>query len=293
MAEAGLTANEIQALNTAWRSLISEMGVIFAPQFLAPAETTGWNGFALGFKYGFTSLNHEADYWKYGIEGAPQPLASTVSLEVRKGIWMPLPSFELGGGFTHLVDSHMFTVNVFAKFALHEGFHHWATPALAVRGYFQRVVGTTQVDFTNLSMDVALSKSFGIAGSFNMTPYAGYNLLWIIAKSEVIDFTPTNDALQQNEWNSPLGPGAYCSVDDCSATYVFMDQDAILRHRLFVGMRFNFTVSTELRLSFSTEYSATIKGLTDDEFSQGGMSFKLTDDAEMQHTWGFLFGIDY
>jgi hypothetical protein len=301
-----LPANEMEAkINSAWRSLMSEMGAILAPNFLSPAETSGWHGFVLGFKYGFTSLNDTADYWKYGVDGNPDPVASTISLEVRKGIWMPLPSFELGGGFTHLVDSHMFTVNIFAKFAIHEGFHHWPTPALAVRGYFQRLVGAHQVDFTNLSLDISLSKSFGIAGSFNLTPYAGYNIFWVIAKSEVIDSTPGTDALQCSDgrcdnagdpYGSPLPPGAYCNTTvegDCNAYYVLLDQDAILRHRLFFGIRFNFTVTSKLRLTLTTEYATTISGVSDDSYTINNVNFKLKDKAALQHTWSFLVGIDY
>jgi len=293
-------------MNSAWRSLMSQMGVIFAPQFLAPSETTGWNGFVFNFKYGLTTLDSKANYWKYGVDGSPQPVASTVSFEVRKGIWMPLPSFELGGGFTHLVDSHMFSVNLFAKFALHEGFLDWPTPALAVRGTFQRIVGTHQVDFTILSTDVSISKAFGIAGSFNLTPYVGYNIMWIIAKSGVIDGTPNHDALQCSdgrcnnstggEWDKPLGSGAYCNTSedpDCNAYYVFFDQKAILRHRVFFGLRLYFTVSSKLRMVFATEYSLTIKGLSNDSVTIGQTSFPLKDDAPMQHTWGISVGIDY
>lgn len=292
-------------LNTAWRSLMSQMGVLFAPQFLSPAETPGWHGFVLDLKYGLTSINDKADYWKSGVYGNPDPIASTLTLEIRKGIWLPLPSFELGGGFTHLVDSHMFSVNIFAKFAIHEGFHKWPTPAFAVRGYFQRILGTHQVDFTILSLDMSLSKSFGIAGTFNLTPYLGYNVLWIIAKSEVIDSTPNNDALQCSDgrctggtdpYSYPLGPGAFCNSSnqaDCNSYYVFFDQTAILRHRLFFGVRAYFTLTSNLRLALTTEYSMTIKGASDDSYSEGGMTFKLRDEADMQHTWGISVSFDY
>ncbi len=295
-----------QALrNSAWRSLMSQLGVALAPQFLAASETPGWSGFVLDVKYGLTSISDKADYWAHGVNGNPDPIINTVSLEVRKGFWMPLPSFELGGGFTHLIDSHMFTVNVFGKFALHEGFHGWPTPALAVRGYFQRLVGATQVDFTTLSVDVSISKSFGIVSSLNLTPYLGYNALWFIAKSAVIDATPYHDALQCSDgrcdsggdpWGQALPNGAYCnnSADsDCGAYYVFIDQKAILRHRIFFGLRLYFTVNQTLRLTFATEYSLTIRGLADDSVTISGHEVPLRDDAAMQHTWGVSVGLDY
>lgn len=299
-------------LNSNFRSLMSQMGILFAPQFLSPAETPGWHGFVLGFKYALTSLNDQADYWKYGVDGNPDPVASSISIEVRKGIWMPLPSFELGAGFTHLVDSHMFSVNIFAKMALHEGFHKWPTPAFAIRGYFQRILGVHQLDFTILSIDISTSKSFGIAGTFNLTPYLGYNVLWIIAKSEVIDTTPYRtadtpypDALQCSDgrcatspdpWSTPLGSGAYCNTSaepDCNNYYVFIDQTAILRHRIFFGVRFNFSLSANIKLALSTEYSMTVKGLSDDKVTISGVPFPLKDNADMQHTWAVSVGFDY
>jgi hypothetical protein len=226
-------------------------------------------------------------------------------LEVRKGIWLPLPSFELGAGFTHLIDSHMFSVNIFAKMALHEGFHKWPTPAFAVRGSFQRILGVHQLDFTILSIDISTSKSFGIAGTFNLTPYLGYNVLWIIAKSEVIDTTPARDALTCSDgrcgtspdpWSIPLGSGAYCNTSaepDCNGYYVFFDQNAILRHRLFFGVRFNFSLSSNIKLALSTEYSMTIKGVSNDNVTIDGYNFPLKDKADMQHTWGVSVAFDY
>ncbi len=293
------------ALNTAWRSLMSQIGVTLAPQFLAPSDTPGWSGFVFDFKYGLTSIADKSDYWVNGVNGNPNPIVNTITVELRKGFWMPLPSFELGGGFTHLVDSHMFTANAFAKFALHEGFHGWPTPALAVRGYFQRLLGATQVDFTTLSLDVSVSKSFGIVSSLNMTPYLGYNVLWFIAKSSVIDATPYEDALQCSDgrcdsggdpWGQALPNGAYCNTSvnsDCNNYYVFIDQKAILRHRIFFGLRLYFTLNQTLRLTFATEYSLTIKGLSDDSIMVSGHEVPLRDDAAMQHTWGISVGLDY
>ena len=43
----------------------------------------------------------------------------------RKGIWLPLPGFEIGAGATKIIDSNMYAVQAYAKLALHEGFHDW------------------------------------------------------------------------------------------------------------------------------------------------------------------------
>lgn len=286
--------------NSAYRSLMSQLGLVLAPQFHAPAETTGFNGFALSAKYAATTLDNKADYWTQGLNRSPDPVMSTLSLEARKGIWFPVPSFEFAAGFTHLVDSHLFVLNASAKFALHEGFLHWPTPAIGVRFTGQRVVGNDQVDMTLLGLDVSASKSFGLGGVINMTPYVGYNVLWIIADSQVIDTTPGTDSLQctvdpdcdssdpnsRPDMNIPIPPGQFCTDGDCYANYVFDDQDAILRHRIFLGVRMIY-----YRFVLTLEASWALPGSSKDTLALQGASIK--DSAKFQQTYSVSVGWDY
>lgn len=288
--------------NTGFRNLMSQLGMALAPQFHAPAETTGYNGFAFVAKYGATTIDDNSEYWKNGLIRAPDPVLSTLSMEIRKGIWFPVPSFEMGGGFTHLVSSRLFALNAFAKLALHEGFLHWATPALAVRFSGQRIVGTSQVDLTIIGVDVSLSKSFGVGGTFNFTPYVGYNALWIFADSQVIDTTPNIDSLQCSadvnsvggncNFNIPIPPGQFCTDSDCGSNYVFDDQDAILRHRIFLGLRIIY-----YRLSLTIEASWSLPGNSKDELMQfdgtNWVTEQLKDEAKFQQTYSVSLGWDY
>lgn len=283
-------ANNV-AKNAAYRSLMSQLGMVLAPQFHSPAETTGYSGFALSAKYAATTIDNKADYWVNGLNVAPDPVISTLSLEVRKGIWLPIPSFELAAGFTHLVDSHMFILNASAKFALHEGFLHWPTPAIAVRFTGQRLTGSDQVDLTILGLDVSASKSFGVGGVLNMTPYLGYNVLWIIADSQVIDTRPTEDGLQCSvdgtcSHTTPIPPGQLCTSTDCSENYVFDDQDAILRHRLFVGLRMIF-----YRLVLTLEAGWALQGNSKDTLAFAGVNIR--DRSKLQQTYSVSLGWDY
>ncbi|MDY0002320.1 MAG: hypothetical protein RBU30_13575, partial [Polyangia bacterium] len=280
-----------QARNNAFRSLMSQLGMALAPQFHAPAETTGYGGFAFSAKYAATTIDNKADYWVNGLNVAPDPILNTLSLEVRKGIWLPIPSFELGAGFTHLVDSHMFVLNVFAKLALHEGFLHWPTPAIAARFSGQRVVGTDQVDLTVLSFDLSISKSFGVGGVINFTPYLGYNVLWVIADSQVIDTTPGTDSLQCSVDPScshtiPIPPGQFCTDADCGRNYVFDDQDAILRHRVFLGLRM-----IVYRFVLTMEAAWALQGNSADSLAFSGLTIK--DRAKLQQTYSVSIGWDY
>ncbi len=281
--------------NRSFRSLMSQLGMTLAPQFHSPAETTGYNGFAFLAKYGATTIDDKAEYWTHGLNRAPDPAMHTLSMDIRKGIWFPVPSFELGAGFTHLVGSSLFSLNASAKLSLHEGFLHWATPALAVRFVGQRVVGTSQVDLTIIGMDISVSKSFGVGGTFNFTPYLGYNLMWIWADSQVIDTTPEVDSLQCSadpagcSFTTPIRPGQFCTYgQDCNNNYVFDDQDAILRHRIFLGLRIIY-----YRLVLTIEAAWALKGSSQDDLSLQLVGDPIKDRAKFQQTYSVSLGWDY
>jgi len=218
-------------LQSAYRSLMSELGVVMAPRLLSPADTLGYSGFAFSFDSSFTSINNRADYWQRGVRDVSSSFLPTVSVTARKGLWAPWPSFELGAGFTHLVHSSIFAVNAYAKFGIHEGFHGWAVPSIALRAAVSRILGTRQVDMTVVSTDLSVSKSFGLGGTLKLDPYLGANLLVTIVRGEVIDTTPDVDAFRQGGM----------SVDLNSNT-VFPTQDNILRWRLFFGLRFVYSI---------------------------------------------------
>jgi len=281
--------------NRSFRSLMSQLGMALAPQFHSPAETTGYNGFAFAAKYGFTTIDDSSEYWENGTVRPPDPVLHTLSMDIRKGIWFPVPSFELGAGFTHLVGSHLFSLNAMAKLSLHEGFLHWATPALAVRFAGQRIVGTSQVDLTIIGIDISVSKSFGVGGTFNFTPYFGYNLMWIWADSQVIDTTPETDSLQWSadptggSFTTPIPPGQFCTYQaDCNNNYVFDDQDAILRHRIFLGIRIIF-----YRLVLTIEAAWALKGNSQDDLALALVGDPIHDRAKFQQTYSFSLGWDY
>jgi len=281
--------------NRSFRSLMSQLGMALAPQFHSPAETGGYNGFAFAMKYGFTTIDDSSEYWEHGTVRPPDPVLHTLSMDIRKGIWFPVPSFELGAGFTHLVGSSLFSLNASAKLSLHEGFLHWATPALAVRFVGQRIVGTSQVDLTIIGMDISVSKSFGVGGTFNFTPYFGYNIMWIWADSQVIDTTPGVDSLQWSadpaggSFTTPIRPGQFCTYQaDCNNNYVFDDQDAILRHRIFLGLRIIY-----YHLVLTIEASWALKGNSQDDLALQLAGDPIRDRSKMQQSYSFSLGWDY
>jgi len=254
-----------------FRSLTSELGVVLAPRLLSPADTLGFGGFQFTADVGFTSIDPNAGYWR-ARAGSSQPtgpgphggsIMPTVGVFARKGMWFPVPSFEIGGGMMQLLGSRIMTGQVYAKLALHEGYHDLPLPSLALRGAASRMMGESDLDLTVASVDVSAGKEIGIGGTFNLTPYGGYNLLIIIPRSELIDKTPQ-------------------IADDPAMSFVFATQDDILRHRLFAGARVRYSI-----FAMTLEGQFTLAGASEDAASGA------VDVASGQVTISSSFGVDF
>lgn len=234
--------------NVEFRSLASQLGVVLAPHMLTPADTVGFGGFQFTVDLSQTSIDNTASYWKAragvdpsasGAQGAST--MQTVGVFVRKGIWLPVPSFELGAGAVHLAGSDIWTGQFYGKLSLIEGYHQLPLPSLSVRGGVSRMMNERELDLTVASLDVLLSKHIGIGGTWRLEPFAGWDMLIIIPRSEVIDPTPGID---------PLGPG---TMEDAKANFVFKDQQNIYRQRLVVGSKFRYHV---LQLTLELAYAS-------------------------------------
>jgi len=288
-------ANTIVPLNAELRSLSSQLGVVLAPHLLTPADTLGFGGFQLTVDYSATSIDSGASYWR-ARRGSPDPMATggvthgpdtlgTFGIFVRKGMWFPLPSFEIGAGAVHLVDSEIWTGQLYAKLALHEGYAGLPLPSLAVRGGVSRMMQQRELDLTVASVDVTLSKHFGIGGTWRFDPFAGWNLLMIVPRSEVIDPTPQID---------PLDPSTRMDLDQ---NFVFSDQDNIYRNRVFFGAKLQYYV---FQLTIEASFALAGKSLDD----RGGTSERCTavstttacdamDAAAAQNTLSLSAGLDF
>lgn len=167
-------------------SLTSELGLALSPKILSPAATLGPAGFEFGFETSLTTINSGEPYWKNAVEGGTPPsILTTGQVHVRKGLPQ---SFEVGMTLTYLFLSQMFSVGTEVKWALLEGFYY--APDICVRGAVNRTLATRDLDLTTAGFGGAMSKTFGIFGSSQITPYAGYDLAVVWASSRVINATP-------------------------------------------------------------------------------------------------------
>lgn len=174
----------------AFRGLVRELGLVMTPSGLQPAETTGQSGFDFGFDYTFHTMNFDESYWVRARESIT-PLLMTVGARARKGIVLPVPlASEVELGAQWLIDSQLLAMNSAVRIALHEGFRY--IPDLAVQAGINRMVGDKDLDLLTVTAGAQVSKSFGVAGTFNLCPYFGYTSIWVNGSSRVIDAGPQN-----------------------------------------------------------------------------------------------------
>jgi hypothetical protein len=254
----------------AFRELASQLGVVMAPHLLTPSDSLGFGGFQFSVDYASTTIDQNGAYWRALESGSVPASMRTVGFFVRKGMWFPVPSIEFGGGAIHLVDSHMWSGNIYTKFSLHEGYHDLPLPSLAVRGSVSRMLTQETLDLTVASVDISVSKHVGIGGTWRFDPFAGVDFLMIVPRSEVIDSTPQSDQLV---------PG---NQADSYNSFVFKDPATIFRNRVFVGAKLQYYVfQLTLEAQFALAGSSNDSGLG------------IADNAASQRTLAMSAGFDF
>jgi hypothetical protein len=284
-----------------FRSLMSELGVVIAPRLQTPADTLGFAGFQFSAELGLTQISHNQAFWN-GVAGVdpvntsarrPDGWLTTMGLFVRKGMWFPIPALEWGVGAVNVLQSGMWAVQGYLKLAIQEGFHDWPLPSAAVRAGFSQLVGTEQVTMTVGSIDIVLSKAFSLAGTTRIEPFAGWNFLFIDARSGVIDATPGCDAVVLQQATTPDAIGrlpAACPIDqagtynDLGANFTFPQQDLITRNRLYAGVKLKLaTLFLVGQVALATaggsrDERATGNGARDESGSQQSVSLSAGFD---------------
>lgn len=283
-----------------YRSLMSELGVVMAPRLMTPADTLGYAGFQFSAELGFTTINPSRQlgghyYWD-GVQGVdpgnpnaarPSGTMATVGGFVRKGLWLPVPALEFGAGAVSLLGSHMYAIQGYAKFALQEGFHDWVLPSFAVRGSASQLLGTSQVTMTIYGVDLLISKAFSLGGTARIEPFLGWNVLFIDARSGVIDATPKCDAYAQHagvtgpstDQCNPLDNGTW---NDLGANFTFASQSVITRYRWSVGAKLKLSV-----LFLAAELDYIQAGSTHDS------SVDAVDASGSQQSFSLSGGFDF
>jgi hypothetical protein len=278
-----------------FRSLMSELGVVMGPRIPMSADTIGFAGFLVSGELGFTQIGNNKSYWN-GVNAVspqspnaarPDSTLTTAGVFLRKGIWFPAPSFEFGGGVVNLLGSQMLSWQGYAKFALHEGFHDLPFPSLAVRAAFAYLTGTDQVNLNTTSIDVLLSKAFGVLKTLRVEPFGGWSLLMIKAGGKTIDFTPLCDSRQAELASPGQAISGNCAVaqsgtaNDLLANAAFSSQEIITRYRVFGGAKLKFGM-----LAVMAQYELYLAGHSRDETS-------AVDQSGQQSAFSLSTGLEF
>ena len=207
--------------NAAFTRLVSQYGFAVAPTAMHSARTTGYGGFELSLEGSLTSMDDGSDYMKYGTRGsvdpstnkrsiqnnAPDKYAQVYYLKARKGFPFGL---ELAGLLGYMNHTSFMIIGSDIRMSLLEGFRQGALgvlPDIAVGGGVRTVTGTPQLQLTTVGVDVQISKPLPLADSSVLTPYVGYQYLWIFGDSGLIDTTPNTDPVGMCGYAGPNNPG--------------------------------------------------------------------------------------
>ncbi len=226
-----------------FRDFSTQLGLVMAPRMASPARTLGYGGFHLSAMWSGSFVSSDADYWLITERGQQRrtaaPMLSTLQLEARKGL--PF-SFEVGANMMWLVGSQLVAPGLEARWALDEGSDY--LPDLSIRGAVNHTLGARDMMLTTAALDAMLSKSFGLFGMVNVTPYVGWSVLMIAATSRVIDPTPLVEADIVN-----------------NLVFARLSPTANVNHRLTFGLR---TIYHVLNVSVQGDVQLL------DRYTQGG-----------------------
>jgi hypothetical protein len=209
--------------SAAFKRLMNQWGFALAPTAMHSARTTGFGGFHFSIEAVYSKINGDAEYWKLGSQGprdpstngasaynnSPPGMISQYSARVRKSFGFGL---ELATTVGFVPSSTILTGGADARMSLLEGFRTGILgilPDIAVGAGVRTITGTPEFQMTTVGLDVQISKPLTIASQSVLTPWIGYQYLWIFADSGLIDTTPATDPVGYCNYagqNIPGGP---------------------------------------------------------------------------------------
>jgi hypothetical protein len=260
--------------NRAFARLVNQYAFALAPTAMHSARTTGFGGFHLSIEANYTTIS-DADYWHKGTQGTRDPvnneasventnpasLLQLYSLKFRKGFGFGL---ELTGTVGFMPQTSIVSGGADARISLLEGFRKGVggiLPDIAAGAGVRTITGTPQIQITVMGLDGQVSKPLAIADSSVLTPWVGYQYLFIYGDSGLIDLTPGTDALAYcNYAGNSVPPNAKETTNangDPASVYdgspvcaggqpydfnnnVVFDAVRLRRHRLIAGLNYRY-----------------------------------------------------
>jgi hypothetical protein len=196
----GVTPSIAQSNNAAFRVFANEFAAGMTSVNLMPPSSLGHDGMAVNFELSIVNFSTGTGSGQFymPVTGPSSPVPAgqefsgpllMPSVHFRKGLpW----SFEVGSRLAWVDKSRMGVGTIEAKWSLHEGFAF--TPDLGIRGFGTRLFNTRDFDLTAAGLDIGIGKRFPIGGMITLTPYVGWNVVWVAASTNNIDFQPGRSA---------------------------------------------------------------------------------------------------
>lgn len=213
----GPTYNACQPDNVAFKQLVNQYGFAFAPTAMHSARTTGFGGLHLSLEATFTGIDSGRDYWKRGTEGtndsvagqndSPAGMLQLYSIKMRKSFGFGL---EVTGSVGVMPKTSLTSYGADLRLSVLEGFRRGIPgfiPDVAIGGGVRTITGTPELQLTVSSLDVQISKPIAIESAVVITPWVGYQMLWIFGDSNIIDFTPKTDPFALCNYSGVNAPG--------------------------------------------------------------------------------------
>ncbi len=207
--------------NAAFKKLIAQWGFALAPSAMHTARTVGFGGFHFSIEAVYTKIDDGADYWKLGTQGprdpnsnrasiinsSPPGIIQTYSVRVRKAFGFGL---EVSTQVGYVPSTTILTGGADVRMSLLEGFRTGLggiLPDVAVGGGVRTITGTEEFQLTTVGLDVQISKPLPLASQSVLSPWIGYQYLWIFGDSGLIDTTPATDPVGYCQSSGSNVPG--------------------------------------------------------------------------------------
>jgi hypothetical protein len=184
--------------NESFEHLATELAGTLALPVDQGAAALGARGFYLGLSSTMTTIRGDQRYWTRGTRGSDPAATRNVDvdsllvwnrLDVRKGL--PF-GFEIGSSVGFGIDTSLWVLSAQLKLALFEGYRTGlgALPDIALRAGTQALVGSSELSISTQNLDITLSKPFVVLQQHIVTPLLALQLLFVSARSGVIDLSP-------------------------------------------------------------------------------------------------------
>lgn len=224
--------------NARFRSLALQLGSVISSPHFVPARSLGVAGFSTQLEYSVSALSSSV---MMPTEAPFSGQLTSWNLHVRKGL--PL-SLEVGGRVGWIENSQMYVASAEAQYAFHEVIDFGA------RLHVSRLINTRDFGLTTVGSDLTLGKTFSIASTVTLSPYVGWNLVWVSATSNTVDFRPerTEEEASQFETAQIANTGTFQDVSFTNNNINRFLVGAFLKtHVLLLGLEWSTATPSRFR----------------------------------------------